>query len=252
MRRPSVIVIPFLALVGPASAEAELRCGPVGRGRPARDGTRCECVAPAYVEEVRDGTHRCVARPPEPHPRPVAAPERRAEPRCAAEEHASAGRCCPAGHEWVPALGRCTCVEPSRCGSAPRPAPAPDGYPQPPSIDNSSDRTVPYGYPQPGSVDDLLNRAAQPERPSRSDVTGVLSSLNGPVRACLNGETGTAPVSITILSSGAVSSARVTGQFAETPAGRCIEAVVSRARFRSFRAAQVSITYPYVVRAPQE
>src|SRR5688500_18069024 len=45
---------------------------------------------------------------------------------CAADEHASAGHCCQRGEEWVPAKGRCLCLDPP-C-APPRPvakAPAP-------------------------------------------------------------------------------------------------------------------------------
>ena len=90
-----------------------------------------------------------------------------------------------------------------------------------------------------------------PERPTRSQITTVLSALNGPVRFCANGRTGTAPVMIEIGNDGLVRSARVTGEFAETTEGRCIEDVVRRARFPAFRAPEVRLIYPFVVLPPR-
>jgi hypothetical protein len=93
--------------------------------------------------------------------------------------------------------------------------------------------------------------AELPERPTRSQMTTVLSGLNGPIRSCANGQTGTAPVAIVIGNDGVVRSANVSGQFAGTPAGECIAGVVRRARFPAFRAPQVNITYPYVILPPR-
>jgi hypothetical protein len=118
------------------------------------------------------------------------------------------------------------------------------------------------------SVDDMMNRitgggaaaapaaaaapsAELPERPTRSQMTSVLSGLNGPIRTCANGQTGTAPVAIVIGNDGVVRSANVSGQFSGTPVGECIAGVVRRAHFPAFRAQQVNITYPYVILPPR-
>ncbi len=93
--------------------------------------------------------------------------------------------------------------------------------------------------------------AELPERPTRSQMTAVLSGLNGPIRTCANGQTGTAPVAIVIGNDGAVRSANVSGQFSGTPVGECIAGVVRRAHFPAFRAQQVNITYPYVILPPR-
>lgn len=119
------------------------------------------------------------------------------------------------------------------------------------------------------SVDDLMARVAGgggapaaaapaadttaelPERPTRSQITSVLSGLNGAVRSCTNGQTGTAPVSLVIMNDGTVSQANVSGQFGGSAAGECISGVVRRAHFPRFRAQQVSLTYPFVILPPR-
>ncbi|MBI5514372.1 MAG: hypothetical protein HY909_11425 [Deltaproteobacteria bacterium] len=123
------------------------------------------------------------------------------------------------------------------------------------------------------SIADLLNQAAPtparnaptlpaapapaaapgelPERPNRQMVTSVLSPLSGAVRACAQGQTGTAPVAITIGNDGTVRSASVGGQFAGTPVGECIAGVVRRAHFQPFRAPQANVTWPFVILPPR-
>ncbi|MBK8693375.1 MAG: hypothetical protein IPN17_14060 [Deltaproteobacteria bacterium] len=78
----------------------------------------------------------------------------------------------------------------------------------------------------------------------------MLGPLNGAVRSCAQGQTGTAPVSIVIGNDGAVRTATVSGQFAGTPVGDCIAGVVRRAHFPAFRAATQNLMFPYVITPP--
>jgi len=52
-------------------------------------------------------------------------PASAAEPDCGVNEHPSAGHCCRAGEEWVPAKRQCVCLEPDVCGAKPSPKSAP-------------------------------------------------------------------------------------------------------------------------------
>jgi hypothetical protein len=55
-------------------------------------------------------------------------------------------------------------------------------------------------------------------------------------------------VTVQIEADGRVSSARVTGRFAGTPSGGCVEAVVREARFQPFREGPIVIQYPLLLR----
>ncbi len=70
---------------------------------------QCRRTCPPSWRRDADG---CCLGPPE------AAPDRgavTARPQCGEGEHRSAGHCCPAGSDWVPARRRCICTEPP-CG----------------------------------------------------------------------------------------------------------------------------------------
>ena len=90
-----------------------------------------------------------------------------------------------------------------------------------------------------------------PERLGRAQITGVLSPLTRAVRSCAHGQPGTAPVAIVIGNNGAVRSATVSGQFAGTPIGECIAAVVRRAHFPAFQAPVQNMMFPYVINPPR-
>lgn len=125
---------------------------------------------------------------------------------------------------------------------------------------------------RPSNVDDLIARAAGgnaapapaaaapaaaaptqelPERPTRQQITSVMGGLNSAVRACAQGQTGTAPVAVVIASDGSVRSASVSGQFAGSPIGECIQGVVNRAHFPAFRASESRVTWPFVILPPR-
>ncbi len=148
-------------------------------------------------------------------------------------------------------------------------APPPPAAPAAPAAQPAARPTAAAAAPGARSVDDLMARVAGggapaptapaaetaaaelPERPTRSQITSVLSGLNGAVRSCTNGQTGTAPVSLVIANDGTVSSANVSGQFGNSAAGECISGVVRRAHFPRFRAQQVTLTYPFVILPPR-
>lgn len=120
---------------------------------------------------------------------------------------------------------------------------------------------------RPTSIDDLMGQVAPgantapaasapaaqpdlPERLNRSAITHTLAPLNGAVRACAQGQTGTAPVNITIGNDGAVRNAVLSGQFAGTPVGQCITNTVRRAHFPQFRHPTQTVMYPFVILPP--
>ncbi|MDQ3032602.1 MAG: hypothetical protein M3Y87_09315, partial [Myxococcota bacterium] len=85
-----------------------------------------------------------------------------------------------------------------------------------------------------------------PETPPRPAVQSALSGVQGAVAACGGGQHGTAIVAITVTgSTGRVSGANVTGQFAGTPIGSCVARAVRGARFPRFSRATMVINYPF-------
>lgn len=88
--------------------------------------------------------------------------------------------------------------------------------------------------------------ASGPETPSRSDVVTAMQGVQGAVTACGNGEHGTATVSITVSgSTGRVTAANVSGQFAGTPVGSCIARAVRGATFPRFTRPTFTVNYPF-------
>jgi hypothetical protein len=74
----------------------------------------------------------------------------------------------------------------------------------------------------------------------------AMSGVSGAVSACGNGEHGTATVAITVSgSTGRVTGANVTGQFAGTPVGSCIARAVRGATFPHFTRPTFNVTYPF-------
>lgn len=88
--------------------------------------------------------------------------------------------------------------------------------------------------------------ASLPEAPSREDVLAAIQSVESAVKACGEGHFGVAPVRITAVSSGRVTTAVVTGgSVLGTPAGSCIAREARRARFPEFRQARFVVEYPF-------
>ncbi|MFO0607541.1 MAG: hypothetical protein U0324_30540 [Polyangiales bacterium] len=232
--------------------------------------------APAAAAEARMGSTSQSAAPTSAPPPAEAAPdnERAADSVVARRESVAAPTAARAAAARAPAPaapagGAAAPARPQSAAAAPAQAAPPPAAPTPPAARPAPAPTAPAApAAAPGSVDEMMRRvtgagaaapaaaaaaptAELPERPTRSQITGVLSGLNGPVRSCANGQTGTAPVAIVINSDGTVRSANVSGQFAGTPAGECIAGVVQRAHFQPFRAQQVNITYPFVILPPR-
>lgn len=228
--------------------------------------------APAPVAEAAP-----VAAPTPPPP-PVAAPapEPAPAPEAQARRHArtEASESAPAARTAAPSAST---RGPAPASAAAAPAPAARAPAAPAPTPAAAPAAAPRGTaaaaaPAPAagratSVDDLLNRAAPsaapaaaaapaapsadlPERLGRAQITSVLGPLNGAVRSCAQGQTGTAPVSIVIGNDGAVRTATVSGQFAGTPVGDCIAGVVRRAHFPAFRAPTQNLMFPYVITPP--
>lgn len=83
--------------------------------------------------------------------------------------------------------------------------------------------------------------------PSRSDVKTALQGVSGGVKACNQGNGGTATVDVAFSgSTGRVSKARVvSGPFKGTPVGACIEKAVKRARVPRFKQSTFNVKFPY-------
>ena len=80
------------------------------------------------------------------------------------------------------------------------------------------------------------------------DVRTALQRVETAVRACGGGEHGRAPVLITISgSSGRVTNAVVSGDFAGTPVGSCIARAVRGATFPTFTRPTFTVNYPFSI-----
>jgi hypothetical protein len=123
------------------------------------------------------------------------------------------------------------------------------------------------------ALDDLLNTPATPDKPepkaaakpapkeSASDdslpdqldkgaIQGGMSKVKGKVASCYEQfkVPGMANVSVTIGKNGHVSNASVTGSFAGTPTGGCVEKAVKGAGFPPFKGSPMTFTYPFILR----
>jgi predicted Zn finger-like uncharacterized protein len=85
-----------------------------------------------------------------------------------------------------------------------------------------------------------------PDTPSRDQVSSALRSVQGAVSSCGGGQHGVAMVAITVSgSSGRVTNANVSGQFAGTPVGSCVARAVRGAQFPRFRRPTFNVSFPY-------
>jgi predicted Zn finger-like uncharacterized protein len=85
-----------------------------------------------------------------------------------------------------------------------------------------------------------------PDTPPRDAVARGLRSVQGAVRACGGGQHGTANTTVTISgSTGRVTSAQVSGQFAGTPVGSCVARAVRGAQFPRFRRSTFTVNFPF-------
>jgi predicted Zn finger-like uncharacterized protein len=119
-------------------------------------------------------------------------------------------------------------------------------------------------------LDDLLNQASPdkpapkhsapreepvasdnlPEQLDKGAIVGGMSKVKSRVASCYEQfkVPGLAQVAVTIAKSGRVQSANVTGSFAGTPTGDCVERAVKGAAFPPFKGAPQSINYPFMLR----
>lgn len=85
-----------------------------------------------------------------------------------------------------------------------------------------------------------------PDTPSKDSVGKALRSVQGRVKACGKGESGIAMVQVTVAgSTGRVTNATVTGQFAGTPVGSCVARAVRKVRFSKFKRSTFQVGFPY-------
>lgn len=111
------------------------------------------------------------------------------------------------------------------------------------------------------SIDDLLGKAlggsggskkpsggggGTPATPSRDDVLSAMKAVTGAVKSCGGGQHGTATVAITFRgSTGRVSNAQVSGQFAGSPVGSCVARAVRKAKVPPFTKDSFNVKYPF-------
>jgi len=88
-----------------------------------------------------------------------------------------------------------------------------------------------------------------PENLSRQQIQTGMSGIRPRVQACNQQYRvpGTVNVDITISRAGRIQSASVSGRFAGTPTGSCVEKAVKAATFPKFSGAPISISYPFVM-----
>ncbi|MEM7436385.1 MAG: GYF domain-containing protein [Myxococcota bacterium] len=199
---------------------------------------------------------------------PVAEPEQAPEPAAAAEEPVAAAFEEPAEEPLEapdfdePAQATARPARRERASSRPKrrrtkaaaPAAAPEPAPAPKKRSGNLDALM----------DEVVGGSSSPQKkqasakpsgggssladsPSRADVKTALQGVSGGVKACSQGQGGTAVVDVTFSgSTGRVSRAKVgSGPFKGTPTGSCIEKAVKRARVPRFKQSSFKVKFPY-------
>jgi predicted Zn finger-like uncharacterized protein len=89
-----------------------------------------------------------------------------------------------------------------------------------------------------------------PDQLDKSAIVAGMSKVKGKVAACYDQYKvpGLANVSVTIAKSGSIQSASVSGAFAGTPTGACVEKAVKTATFSKFKGSPMTLTYPFMLR----
>lgn len=174
---------------------------------------------------------------PEPEPPETAAPVDRPQPsapsrkRPAVRGRSARPRAADAPSVAVPAAGQPKSAPAAKPAPAAEPAPA--GPPDEQGMDALLDRalsTKPGTAPSPEP-----DKPALPQSPTKQDVGAAIRVLIPAISGCAAGQKGVAVVSLVVRNNGRVASARVSGApFEGTPAGRCMEGVVRKARFSPF------------------
>jgi hypothetical protein len=146
---------------------------------------------------------------------------------------------------------------PSPAPAAPTPAPAapaPTKKKGGDALDDLLNAASPDSSPKPkkqaAAAEPAGGGADLPEQLDRSAIVGGMGKVKGRVNACYDQYKvpGMANVSLTISKSGKVSNASVSGAFAGTPTGDCVERAVRSASFPPFKGAAQTIQYPYMLR----
>lgn len=128
-------------------------------------------------------------------------------------------------------------------GSSDMPAAGTAGTPAPPSAPSPGPSA-----PSTGSTPAAGGAQALPESPTRTAIRQGVDPIKQAIQACGAGQTGTIVIEFTLSgSTGAVSGARATGDFAGTRAGTCAEGVARRAVFEPFRRSTFTFTFPFVL-----
>ena len=85
----------------------------------------------------------------------------------------------------------------------------------------------------------------------KCQIQGPLSAIKDKVNGCFEryGVPGIANVLVTVARNGTVAKAVVTGRFADTRTGDCVESVVKQTIFEPFTGAPMTFTYPYLLRS---
>jgi len=114
------------------------------------------------------------------------------------------------------------------------------------SPDKGSKKSAPAAEKSSGGGGD----ADLPDQLDKGAIVGGMSKVKGKVAACYDQfkVPGMANVAVTIAKSGTVQSASVSGAFAGTPTGSCVEKAVKSATFPKFKGAAQSINYPFILR----
>src|SRR5439155_22510897 len=90
---------------------------------------------------------------------------------------------------------------------------------------------------------------ALPEAPSREAITTAMGKIKGRVQACYDKfqQSGVATVGVSILKTGKVQSAAISGKFAGSDTGNCVSAAVKAANFPRFKGPTLQIDYPFLL-----
>jgi hypothetical protein len=138
--------------------------------------------------------------------------------------------------------------------------------------DKGGDKPVPVTTPvtppkegpadkQEQSLDDLLRSAGEDPNAKKkddgpkldkkaldaTDILKAMSALNSKAQGChaKYGVSGNVAVKLQVAPSGDVKSAKVTGSFAGTPTGDCVQSVVNGAKFPPWDGGQTTVNYSY-------
>lgn len=82
---------------------------------------------------------------------------------------------------------------------------------------------------------------------SSADIKTGMNAVAGKAQACYNGQQGTAQVKLTVAPDGTVQKVSVSGVFAGTPVGSCVESAVKGAKFPAWDGGPQSFGFSYLL-----